>query len=232
MEGEKKTLSELLCFFFLFSLSIFCCASVTVNWTLNDQFASEELVINELMVEIPMFSLLWCKCAERGSDSLSFRPCKPLSPSRGMKKKFKKCASVCLYVRGCGRSWHTAWRFQIFMVRTCCEKGSKARTRPCTHAYQRESIRDKFTSLDAAFFFLFFLLNTFPARKWLFFVYCSLISRKKKETHTADYCQVCALIFLWSQTPQSNYKISLINTALDHKHDTKKDPSIRSPFLK
>lgn len=209
--------------------SIFCCASATVNWTLNDQFGSEEPVINELMVEIPMFSLCDVRALKLALTACLSGPQLSSSPCR--ERASSMCVSVCLDVRGCGRSWHTAWRFQIFMVRNMLWKRSRTRSR--THAYQRESIGDKFTSLDAAYFYWTHFLREIAL---IVSVHCSLISqkgggKKKRKTHTADFCQVCALIFLWSQTPQSNYKISLINTALDHKHDTE-DPSSHSPFLK
>lgn len=86
-------------------------------WTWNDQFGSREPVINELMVEIPVFPLLCCKGAETASDSLSFKPAAQLWE--------KRLISVHQYVCGCGRSWHSAQRFLDFMVRTPCEKGAR-----------------------------------------------------------------------------------------------------------
>lgn len=203
--------------------SILCCASVMVNWILNDQFGSEEPVINALMVEIPMFSLCDVGVLKL---SLTVRLSGPqLSAPR--EKQPHQCASVCLCVRGYGRSWHTSWRFQIFMVRTCCEKGARQNTFMYTCVPER--VRQGQIYITGC---CIFLLNTFPARSCLnCFCILPLNRSEREKKHTADYCQVCALIFIWSYTPQSNYKISLINTALVHKHDTE-DPSSHSPFLK
>lgn len=91
-------------------LPFFSCAGVMVNFTLNDQFRSEEPVINELMVEIPMFSV---RLALTGCLS-SLQP--------------RQCASVCVDVEEVGTP-HEDFRF--FMVRTCCEKGARQNMRTC-----------------------------------------------------------------------------------------------------
>lgn len=78
-----------------------------------------------------------------------------------------------------------------------------------------------------------FLLNTFPAEKFALIVslYCILISQKeKKNTRCTLLPSLCFDILMKPNTTE-NYKISQINTALDHKHDTD-DPSTHSPFLK
>ena len=142
------------------------------------------------MVHIPMI----CHCDVRVLK-LALTAClsSPLLSS-SLKKATSECPSVC----GWGRSWHTVWRLQTFMVRR--------ETRACTHVYQK--VHQVQINISGC---CMFLLNTFPARNCLNQFVILQPNQLETGKHTAD-CQVCALILLWSQTPQSHYKISLINT--------------------
>lgn len=187
------------------------------------------------MVEIPMFSLCDVKALKLALTACLSGP--QLASLRGKKRKKREASSMRVSVSVRAWIWKKlAHRRKIsdflWWEHAVKKKKGARQNNSCTHAYQRESIRDTFTSLDAAYFYWTHFLQEIA-----FYRFCTLQLNQsekgttKKKKHTADYCQVCALIFLWSQTPQSNYKISLINTALDHKHDTE-DPSIHSPFLK
>lgn len=88
--------------------------------------------------------------------------------------------------------------FRFFMVRTCCEKKKRSQAEH-VHVHMRTRESPSGTHLHRWMLHIFIEHISCKKLPFIVSVRCSLISRKKeqqKKKHTADYCQVCALIFL------------------------------------
>lgn len=173
-------------------------------------------IINGLMVEIPMF----CLCDVRVLK-LALTAC--LSGQQLSSSPWEKASSVCVtvFVRAWWWKKSAHWgKISDFYGENMLWKKGARQEHLHVHMHNRESIRYKLTSLAAAYFYWTHFLREIASTVSLILQ----LNQSERRKHTADYCQVCALIFLRSQTPQINYKISLFNTAQDHTHDTE-DPS-------
>lgn len=193
--GEKRSASRRV-------PSIFCCASVTVNWTLNDQFGSERACDQWANGGNTNVLSLWCKSAETGSDSLSFRPAARLLERRKKTEKEKErslinarqCVCTCVDMEEVGTPQED---FRFFMVRTCCGKIKKNKRSQAEHVHVHMRTRESpsGTHLHHWMLHIFYWTHFLREVASIVSVRCSLISwkkgtkRKEKKKHTADYCQ-------------------------------------------
>ena len=127
---------------------------------------AKEPVINELMVEIPMFSLCDVRALKLALTACLSSP--QLASLRGKKKKEKRglinarqCVCTCVDMEEVGTPQED---FRFFMVRTCCEKKKGARQNTFIYTCVPERVHQGHIYITGC---CIILLNTFPARNRL-----------------------------------------------------------------
>lgn len=124
------------------------------------------------MVETPMF----CLCDVRALE-VALTACLSGTAPLFEEKKPRRC-TMYVNVSACGRSWHTASGFQIFMVRTCCEK--KGARQEHVHVHMRTGESPSGTNLHHWMLHIFIEHISCEKIASVVSLFCSLIGQNGK----------------------------------------------------
>lgn len=160
------------------------------------------------MVEIPMFSLCDVRALKLALTACLSGP--QLASLRGKKRKKREASSMRVSVSVRAWIWKKlAHRRKIsdflWWEHAVKKKKGARQNNSCTHAYQRESIRDTFTSLDAAYFYWTHFLQEIA-----FYRFCTLQlnQSEKGTTKKKNTPQTIAKFVLWYSYEAKHHRVT------------------------